>query len=380
MLGVENLDSIRALASWPLSPPYISPYNTPFHPLIKKIFYKAPYFYILSDAPLMGIRDSMVLLEILEWSEPQNPSLIQTFIVSEGQGTEVADSDTLQDFLYIINSNYYDTLPLPVINFLKICDISDPFNPSIAGEFIIYLPDIPYYISVEDTFVYLYVHNAGVPPESTFAGLWILNAKDPANITLLKKYNFYPIGVYDCYNILAKDSLLFMSIYNGETHRDEVWILDVKDPFNIIPLSVIPDAKGFLLYKQPFLFIGKPLTAYDITNPLYPQKVAQLPFTAGEIYLTNDTLYTQMNGVCIFKFVPLSISEGGINYPDLTVYPIIFNKGVWINSGIYCVFKYEIFDITGRKILKGQGRNKVFISSSNLGKPGVYFLKIKGKK
>jgi hypothetical protein len=154
-------------------------------------------------------------VKVIDVSDPYNP-----FVAGEySYDCNAYDIDSHGNLIFVFDSDHYIT----------IFDVSDPSHPDSLSSYA--LNATPRGISVMDTILYAALYDEG---------LEILSIADPGNLTYLGSYD----AAADIYDVYVQDSLAFISVDNTG-----IQVLNVSDP-----------AAPVFISQGPYLNFG-----YDIT-------------------------------------------------------------------------------------------------------------------
>jgi len=250
------------------------------------------------DFAVFGVFDGTVILDIS--TNPSNP--VETGYIT-GDGSIWRDLKTHGDYLYVTNESGGG---------LDIIDLTDPWNPYLAGQFSetfstahnLYIADGYAYIvgandgsggirildladpvnpvevgSWETTYIHdLYVKNDTVYACAIYTGdLFILDVSDKANIQIIAVIDY---DTYGCHAVWATDDLKFI-ITADEKSGGHVKIWDANDYNNINLASEFELGNGKSVHNI-FVRDDKMFLSYyvfgtrvvDISDPYNPVEVA----------------------------------------------------------------------------------------------------------
>lgn len=199
----------------------------------------------------------------------------------------------------------------------KILDISNPADPVLLGSY----PNGSFYMP--------YVHDAYIRDNIGIMdcggdGLWVIDFSDPASPVLLGTMTDYPGAGYNHSGWLSEDGHYYYML--DETHGSPVKVVDMSD---YTDLKVVASINAFsapsqiphnALIRDNILYVSyyyDGLQAYDITDPLNPERIAYYDTYDGP----DDTFYAGAWGVNPF------LPSGNILISDI-------QSGLWVFAAL----------------------------------------------
>jgi len=267
---------------------------------------------------------------------------------------------------------------------LKVLDISHPDSIVELGYYPILSTDD---VFVQDTIAYV---------ASSFDGVYIINVKDPEQLTRISRFPTYDIAS----DVHVSGNYLYVAAgYAG------ISVVDISDP--AMPIEVAYSLAGYgnkIHVVDPYLYLAGGSYGLRVLDISEPDSIHEVGYygkaSVGGIYADEDYIYmgTFDGGFYIFEFTPVGIipvDEGGFaGLPKSFVlhqnYPNPFNPTTTISFDIPEEkehVKLTVYDLRGRHVktlidselipgnhrVSWDGRN----DRGEVASSGVYFYTIK---
>lgn len=240
-------------------------------------------------------------LQIIDISNPQNPSVIRNFKIPGVTGSGYGKSIFYKNgFVYL---GLYKTAG-PEFN---IIDVSDPLNPVYRGGWEVNARVNA--IHIKDNIAYL-ATPAPDPPTPKKENLSVLDISDPSNIVRINTFSTAIAETQSGQSIFLDGNKLYFGRAVGgvdNVNNHELFILDVSDPYNIIMLgskNIGATVNAMTLRGgRLFMLTGEPnlgFQIWDVGNPanitLYSSKNIQQTSTGGMDCEGNIIYVAQRSG------------------------------------------------------------------------------------
>jgi len=230
---------------------------------------------------------------------------------------------------------------------LKVLDISHPDSIVELGYYPIQITDD---VFVQDTVAYV---------ASAFDGVYIINIKDPEQLTRISRFPTYDIAS----DVHVSGNYLYVAAgYAG------VSVVDISDP--AMPVEVAYSLAGYgnkIHVVDPYLYLAGGSYGLRVLDISVPDSIHEVGYygkaSLGGIYADDNYIYmgTYDAGFYIFEFAPVGIipiDEGGFSsLPKIFVlhqnYPNPFNPTTTISFDIPEEkehVKLTVYDLRGRHV------------------------------
>ncbi|MGC9367840.1 MAG: T9SS type A sorting domain-containing protein [bacterium] len=252
------------------------------------------------------------MLFVFDISDPQNPQLIDSLTNSVFPYSAIIHRDKIyissMDKLGIVdisdpyNCNYIGIFPiqimclashqiaaykdnilLPIEMNLLTIDIDNPSNPQITSEFQVNLEN--YDFEIIDDYLLLIDLNQYLNNQSQLRVIDIfdyINCHQISSCTLISSP----------YSIETKDNYSFIGEYHDST-MSFLEIIDISNPLhpNIVNTCTLPPNYGEYSHINGDLLYISPDYLYDISNPVNPTFISQLPLQGWDLRIKNNFGY-----------------------------------------------------------------------------------------